>query len=245
MPTPAARSSALPSAGALRWPYRVISVDSPTRPLTRSSHAALLHHGIDLHPYSDGPSALLALMAEDPCAVLAPTDLAGVDLLRFVEAIVAWSGVPIIVGLTGEEGSHDRAFRALEAGARGLVGLPVAADQLSSAIRHLGLNHTVSATALSYGPLDLDRAAHQVRVFGTPVHLSPQEFTLLEYLLAEAPRAVPVAELAAVIGREHPADPVGVRKRVQNLRRKLAGARPGHTAVVETLRGVGYRITDG
>ena len=94
-----ARSGALTSLGAIRWPYRVVAVESPSGMLTRSGYDHLLANGIDLRPYADGPSALLGLMAEDPAAVLAPTDLIGVDFENFVRAIVAWSDIPVIVGL--------------------------------------------------------------------------------------------------------------------------------------------------
>jgi hypothetical protein len=124
MTSQAARNGALTSLGAIRWPYRVVAVESPSRMLTRCSYDHLLTIGIDLRPYADGPSALLGLMAEAPAAVLAPTDLIGVDFGRFVQAIVAWSDIPVIVGPTNDEESHQRAFHGLGAGARGLVGLP-------------------------------------------------------------------------------------------------------------------------
>ena len=121
MTSQAARSGALTSLGAIRWPYRVIAVESPSGMLTPSCHDDLLATGIDLRPYADGASALLGLMAEDPAAVLAPTDLIGVEFRRFVRAIVAWSDIPVIIGLWNDEGSHQHAFHGLEAGARGLV----------------------------------------------------------------------------------------------------------------------------
>ena len=245
MTSHAARSGALTSLGAIRWPYRVIAVESPSQMLTRSSYDHLLTNGIDLRPYADGPSALLGLMAEDPAAVLAPTDLIGVDFERFVRAIVAWSDTPIIVGLTNDEESHQRAFHGLEAGARGLVGLPFNPDQLTSAIRHLGLTRTESAAVLHHGSVELDVQAHQVRVAGTAVRLTPREFELVKYLLAQAPRVVSAAEIAAVVGDDqHLVGPVRVRKYVQNLRRKLGETRPGQPAVLETVRGLGYRLGD-
>jgi hypothetical protein len=48
-------------------------------------------------------------------------DLVGVDFRRFVRAIVAWSDIPVIIGLWNDEESHQHAFHGLEAGARGLV----------------------------------------------------------------------------------------------------------------------------
>src|SRR5215207_297360 len=160
------RSGALTSLGAIRWPYRVVAVESPSGMLTRSGYDHLLANGIDLRPYADGPSALLGLMAEDPAAVLAPTDLIGVDLRRFVRAIVAWSDIPVIIGLTDDEESRQRAFQGLDAGARGLVWLPFSPEQLTSAIRHLGLTRTESAAILQYGSIELDVQAHRVHVSG-------------------------------------------------------------------------------
>jgi DNA-binding response OmpR family regulator len=239
------RGGALTGLGAIRWPYRVIAVESPSRTLTCSSHDHLLASGIDLRPYADGASALLGLMAEDPAAVLAPTDLIGVDFLRFVRAIVAWSDIPVIVGVTDDEESHQRAFQGLDAGARGLLGLPFDSEQLSSAIRHLGLTRTASAAILHYGSIDVDLQAHEVQVSGMAVRLSPRELALVAYLLAEAPRVVSAVEIAAVIGADRQVvSPIRIRKYVQNVRRKLSKARPGQPAVLETVRGLGYRLVD-
>jgi DNA-binding response OmpR family regulator len=233
------------SLGAIRWPYRVIAVESASRVLTPCGHDRLLAGGIDLRPYPDGPSALLHLMAEDPGAVLAPTDLIGVNFLRFISTIVGRSDIPVIIGLTGDEESHEHAIHGLDAGARGLISLPADPDQLASTMRHLGLTRTESAASLQYGPIFLDPQAHQVRVSGRVVLLSPREFALVEYLLAEAPRIVSVSEIAAVVGYDEQLDGlVRARKYVEKLRRKLNEARTGEPAVLETVRGLGYRVID-
>jgi DNA-binding response OmpR family regulator len=242
MTSKAARRGALTSLGAIRWPYRVIAVESPSGMLTPSCHDDLLATGIDLRPYADGASALLGLMAEDPAAVLAPTDLIGVDFQCFVGAIVASSDIPLIIGLTSDEESQRRAYQGLDAGARGLLWLPFDTVQLMSAIRQLGLTRTGSASIVQYGSIELDVQAHRVRVSGREVHLAPREFALVQYLLAEAPRLVSAPEIAAVLGVNQLAGPVRVRKYVQNLRRKLTGT--GQPAVLENVRGLGYRLVD-
>jgi len=168
-----------------------------------------------------------------------------VDFRRFVAAIVAWSDIPVIIGLTNDEESHQRAFTGLQAGARALLWLPFIPLQLTSAMRHLGLTRTESAAILRYGSIELDTQAHQVRVEGVAVHLAPREFALVEYLLGQAPRLVSAAEIATVIGDDqHVVGPVRVRKYVQNLRHKLSEARPGQPAILENVRGLGYRLVD-
>lgn len=242
MTSQAARRGSLTGLGGIRWPYRVIAVESPSGMLTPSCHDDLLATGIDLRSYADGPSALLGMMAEDPAAVLAPTDLIGVDFQCFVGAIVAWSDIPVIIGLTNDQESQRRAYQGLDAGARGLLWLPFDSVELMSAIRHLGLTRTGSASIVQYGSIELDVQAHRVRVSGREVRLAPREFALVQYLLAEAPRLVSAQEIAAVIGVNQLAGPVRVRKYVQNLRRKLTGT--GQPAVLENVRGLGYRLVD-
>ena len=123
------------------------------------------------------------------------------------------------------------------------VGAKTAAG--SSAIRHLGLTRTESAATFQYGSIELDMQAHQVQVSGEEIHLAPREFALVRYLLAEAPRVVSAKEIAAILGDDNKViSPVRVRKYVQNLRRKLGQTRPGQPAVLETVRGLGYRMVD-
>ena len=126
-----------------------------------------------------------------------------------------------------------------------MISLPADPDELASAIRRLGLTRTESAASLRYGSISLDSQAHEVRVSGRVVRLSPREFALLKYLLAEAPRVVPVAEIAAVIGYGEQVDgSVRARKYVEKLRRKLGEAATRQPAVLETVRGLGYRLID-
>jgi DNA-binding response OmpR family regulator len=232
------------SVRTLRWPYRVVAVESASCRLTHTAPPVLLDHGIELRPYADGPAALLALLGEDPVAVLAPTDLVGVDFLRFVSAVVAWSDVAVIVALSDDPDSHSLAFAALELGARGIVGLPFTPTQLVASLRHLGCTNTTAA-GLQHGPLELDRQGHQARLGDASVLLAPRDFTLLEFLLSEAPRVVSLAEIGTVLGEATaPADPARVRKSVQVLRRKLARVQPDHRPIIESVRGLGYRLAD-
>lgn len=87
----------------------------------------------------------------------------------------------------------------------------------------------------------VDRGRRQVSVDGQEVVLTAKEFDLLAVLAEEPGRAVPRQELFSRVW-----DPVWVGSgktldvHVASLRRKL-----GDPSLVETVRGVGYRLVEG
>jgi two-component system response regulator RegX3 len=199
--------------------------------------------GIELRGYPDGASALVNLTDENPAAVLVPTDLPGVDLLHFVQAVVAKSAAPVIVGSGAGPESYDLAYRALDAGARTLIAAPFSPDQLALTIQHVDMRYRPSATVVR-GPIILDHDRHSVVVAGTARYCSPREFLLLEYLLKVAPRVVPVEELAVIIGQQPgAAGAARVRRCVQRLRHALDAGRPGQPSLIESIHGSGYRLS--
>ena len=233
-----------PRHARIHWPYRVLTVDSPTCPITHTAHTVLLRHGIDLRPFSDAAGALLGLQAEDPAAVLAPTDMKGVDFLVFVRAVTSWSDAAVLVGLTPGSESPRMAVEALDLGAHGLLGLPFEHTQLASALHNLGLRRIGRADTVRYGPISLDRAAHLITVAGAALALSPKELHLLECLLTEAPRVVPTAELVEALGAGPDGQiPRAVRTYVRRLRCKLDALYPSKPPCrIENVRALGYRL---
>jgi len=186
----------------------------------------------------------VSLSADRPAVLVIPTDVEGVDFLRLVGAVAQGSSVVMVVGFAGDAHSRDLAYQALRHGARGLIALPFTAEQLALVVRRLGLPRTFPALPVSYGPIVLDRQRHRVLVDNQPVHVSPREFTLLEYLVNEAPRVVSVEEIVEVMGEPcwHP-HPIRVRKHVQKIRRAVDAARPGYPTLIHNVRGVGYQLS--
>lgn len=98
-------------------------------------------------------------------------------------------------------------------------------------------------SALDTGPLQLDLSRHEARVDGRRVHLTPMEFALLRYLLANRERVVPRQELLESVWKYHFDDGSDVVKvHIGSLRRALstAGARGLRIA---NVYGVGYMLT--
>ena len=85
----------------------------------------------------------------------------------------------------------------------------------------------------------MDRCA---KLEGRPVLLSPREYSVLDYLVRESGRTVPRAELLSKAwntARNTESNVVDVH--VKKLRKKLRK----HAKLIETVRGVGYRIDSG
>ena len=90
--------------------------------------------------------------------------------------------------------------------------------------------------------LELDLAAHAVRLDGAELHLTPIEFKLLSVLARNRGRLMTHrALLVEVWGPEYADDVTVLRAHVANLRRKIepAGVTPRY---IRTEPGVGYRF---
>lgn len=95
------------------------------------------------------------------------------------------------------------------------------------------------SSALTLGPLEIDEAAHEARIEGKPLPLTPYEFKLLVTLAQNQGRVLTRDQLI----RDVQGGGVSVVERaidthVFGLRKKLGEA----ADLIETVRGVGYRI---
>ncbi|WP_181137266.1 MULTISPECIES: winged helix-turn-helix domain-containing protein [unclassified Rathayibacter] len=202
-----------------------------------------IEHGIELRPHSDALSALLAIGAHDIAAVVAPTALAGTDLTLFVRAVASWTRAPVVVAIDGSPESAAAAYEAMNAGARALIAAPFTPAALTNTLSLLGFESAPSAAVLQQGPLRLDTQAHQVSVDGVDVRLPLQQFLLLRYLLTQAPRAVTFTELTDAASGFDGTNETAVRTQISRMRRRLDAAVPGSGRLIDTVAGVGYRLT--
>ncbi|MGF0114740.1 winged helix-turn-helix domain-containing protein [Promicromonospora sp. Marseille-Q5078] len=90
------------------------------------------------------------------------------------------------------------------------------------------------------GVLEVDLAAREVTVCGTPVHLSMREFDLLVTLASAPERVWSFAELTRTVWRTgYLGDPDPVTSAVKRLRKRL---RVVPELRVASVRGIGYRL---
>jgi DNA-binding response OmpR family regulator len=148
------------------------------------------------------------------------------------------SQIPVLI-LTARDAVEDR-VRGLRAGADDYLVKPFAFAELLARLEAL-VRRTVRSDRLAHGPVEMDIAAHLVRVNGRPVELTGKEFDLLECLLRGKGRVLPRSEIKEYVwGFTFDAPTKVVDLYVHYLRRKLASA--GAPGLVETIRGIGYAV---
>jgi len=148
--------------------------------------------------------------------------------------------VPIIM-LTARGDEADR-VAGLDAGADDYIAKPFSTKELLARVRAVLRRRTPeqAGEALSVGALALDPSTHRVSFEGQPLKLGPTEFKLLHFLMGHAERVHSRGQLLDKVWGDH----VYIEERtvdvhVKRLRESLLQA----GAMVETVRGVGYRLT--
>ncbi|MFJ4296794.1 response regulator transcription factor [Curtobacterium sp. NPDC089689] len=172
------------------------------------------------------------------CLVLDRMVLDG-DAVALVDALRRAGDTTPTLLLTARDRVSDR-VAGFEHGADDYLVKPFAFAELTARIRALGRRAADPAPpVLRAGDLELDTARHEVRRRGLPVSLTAKEFTVLEVLLTAAGRVVGRTELLERGWDEMSAPGSNVVDvLVGQLRRRLGSPDP-----IETVRGVGYRVT--
>lgn len=182
-------------------------------------------------------------------AAVRPPDAAIVDLLlpdgdgiEVCRSLREWSGMPVI--LLSAVGDEDEKVRALEAGADDYVVKPFGPRELVArleAAMRRAEPHAEEPTVRA-GSLEVDLAAHAVRLDGDEVHLTPIEFELLRTLVRNRGKLITHrALLTEVWGPGYAEDTQVLRTHIANLRRKIEPGASGQS-LIRTEPGVGYRF---
>jgi two-component system KDP operon response regulator KdpE len=219
---------------------RVLVVDDEPQ-ILRALRVVLRDEGFDALPATSVKEALDVAALQAPDAAILDLLLPDGDGIEITTALREWTQAPIIVlSAVGEE---EPKIRALEAGADDYVTKPFSPRELVARLR-AALRRAQPQRddpVLRAEPLALDLAAHEVRVDGAAVHLTPIEFRLLKALMTNRGRLLTHrALLTEVWGPAYGDDVPTLRTHMANLRRKVEpeGA-PRH---IRTEPGVGYRF---
>jgi DNA-binding response OmpR family regulator len=201
---------------------------------------ALHRHGMTTTRLARGRGAVDHLAGVDVVLLdLGLPDIDGVDVCRAIREV---SEVPVIV--VSARGEVDDRILGLHSGADDYLVKPYDVGELLARVHAVHRRRRVSSPDAAAGDVvvvadvSIDRGRHAVTVAGAPVNLSRKEFQVLA-LLAAAKGAVCTRSriVAEVWGRTWAGANRTLDVHVATLRTKL-----GRPELVQTVRGVGYRL---
>lgn len=169
--------------------------------------------------------------------------IGGIDVCRIMRK--AAPRLPIVM-LT-VQGGEDHKVQAFDAGADDYITKPFQLRELiarlKTAVRRTKLLED-QVEAIQIGDVLLDPERHLVEKRGKPVHLTPTQFQLLQYLMAHAGRPVPHSELLqSVWGPEYGNELEYLRTFIRQIRLKIEDD-PAEPKYLMTESHLGYRFTE-
>ena len=204
----------------------------------------LNNSGFEAVGFEDGAGLFAALKEEKPELILLDLMLPGEDgisILKRLRGDGQTSDVPVII-LTAKNGEYDKVV-GLDGGADDYVTKPFGMMELLSRIRAVlrrsGAGSVAASSKIRIGGILLDDEAHEVFVLEKRVDLTLKEYQLLK-LLMENKNKVLTRDiiLEKVWGYNFDGETRTADVHVRTLRAKLG--QEGN--LIETVRGVGYRI---
>lgn len=203
----------------------------------------LRHNGFQPVWAEDGASAQRELDAVLPDAILLDWMLpgsSGLALARKWRADPRTKQIPILM-LTARGDEPDK-VAGLDAGADDYITKPFSTQELLARIRAVLRRRAPEQVAarVTVGGLELDASTHRVSYAGEPLKLGPTEFKLLNYLLNHPERVHSRAQLLDKVWGDH----VFIEERTVDVHvKRLREALGEGGAMVQTVRGVGYRLS--
>jgi two-component system KDP operon response regulator KdpE len=222
---------------------RVLVVDDEPQ-IRRVLRATLTAKGYEVVDARSGEEALEALRDSRFNLVLLDINMPGIGGLQTCREIRASSEIAIIM-LTVHNAEADK-VAALDAGADDYVTKPFSTPELLARIR-AALRRQPSAgegapESIVIEEVEIKLATRRVVVQGRESRLTPKEFDLLQYLLANPNAAIPHTRLLqAVWGPDYGDQVEYLRVFVNQLRKKIEPD-PAHPKFLLTEPWVGYRF---
>jgi len=165
----------------------------------------------------------------------------GIDFTRRLRCDPRTQRVPIVL-LTARAQEGDK-LQGFDVGADDYITKPFSPRELLARL-HALLRRSVLGDRddpIEIAGLRLEPAGLRVLAGGQPVGLSPTEFRLLQYFMSHPDRVLTRARLLDNVWGDH----VYIEERTVDVhirRLRMALARSGHDRLIETVRGVGYRL---
>jgi two-component system OmpR family response regulator len=216
---------------------RVLVVDDEEN-ITFLLEATLRHFGFDVAVASTGRQALDAVREHDPDLVVLDVMLPDLDGFEVVRRLrFEGSKVPVLF-LTARDATEDK-VRGLTLGGDDYVTKPFSVEEVVARVNAILRRHGDDTdSVLTLADLELDDDAHMVRRAGQVVDLSPTEYKLLRFLLANAGRVLSKQQILDHVWQyDFDGNASVVETYVSYLRKKIDSL---GEPLIKTVRGIGY-----
>lgn len=150
------------------------------------------------------------------------------------------SDLPVII-LTAKSAEEDE-ISAFDCGANDFISKPFSYPVLMRRIKVL-LNKSQFMPD-KMGVLSINRDTHTIFVNDVPVTITPKEYAIINFLLNNQKRVLTRQQIAEEVWMNdaYVGDVRNIDTHIKNIRQKLG---PIAGSYIKTIRGTGYRMTDG
>ena len=250
-----AMAQASPTPAPEAAPPRTIALVDDDRNILTSVSIGLQAEGFATRVYSDGASALRALLENPPDLAVFDIKMPRMDGLELLQKLREQSALPVIF-LTSKDEEPDEAL-GLALGADDYITKPFSQRLLVARIRAIlrraelvrdeaeAAPDEPQSDPIRRGRLVMDPPRHQVSWDGRAVSLTVTEFLILE-ALALRPGVIKSRNqlMDAAYSDDIFVDDRTIDSHIKRLRRKFRAVDPGFSGI-ETLYGAGYSFADG
>ncbi len=194
---------------------------------------------------ANGPDGLAKALSEEPDLIVLDVMMPGLDGYALCRELRQRGRTTPVLMLTAK-GLVDDRVEGLDAGADDYLVKPFAMKELFARVRALLRRQESKAAAprtLAFGDVEIDFTRMTCRRAGTPVPLSAREFAMLRLLAQQFGTPISRDTFLDVVW-EYNAYPTTrtVDNHIAALRAKLE-PQPDRPRFIETVRGVGYRLS--
>ena len=204
--------------------------------------AALKFEGFDVAQVSNGREALRALKEARPDLIILDVMMPELDGFATLKRMREAGDRTPVIFLTAKDTSAD-AVAGLGLGADDYLAKPFALEELVARVEVVMRRVDASpdaASVMSLADLVIDDVAHRVTRGDREIHLSPTEYKLVAFLVANAGRVMSRGQLLRnVWGYSPDDDPSVVDTYIGYVRKKVDATEP---KLIHTVRGVGYTM---
>ena len=210
----------------------------------------LTANGYDVLMAGTGAMANTMISSHCPDLVILDLGLPDMDGIEVLRSLRGWSSLPVVV-VSARTHENDK-VEALDLGADDYLTKPFGTEELLArirvAVRHTRTPEGAAAVANSgvftAGELTIDYDKHLVTLAGQPVHLTANEYRLVELLSRSAGKVLTYDRISeAMWGDAAGGNSQLLRVNMANIRRKLE-QNPAEPQYILTEIGVGYRMKE-